>query len=79
VSLVLDAAGHCLEWGADLERRKPRPSGARHVRKIVEGMVDKLERNPDADPTDLAWVVKLVQVSREEEEKVKALRLRRVD
>jgi hypothetical protein len=42
-------------------------------------MVDKLEKNPDADPLDLAWAIKLLQVAREEEEKAKALRLRRVD
>jgi hypothetical protein len=73
------SALHCLEWARDLERRKPRPSGARHVRKIAEDMVDKLERNPDADPLDLAWAIKLLQVGREEEEKAKTLRLRRVD
>jgi hypothetical protein len=73
------SALHCLEWARDLERRKPRPSGARRVRKIAEDMVDKLERNPDADPLDLAWAIKLLQVGREEEEKAKTLRLRRVD
>jgi hypothetical protein len=42
-------------------------------------MLDRMEKDPDADPTDLAWVVKLLQISREEEEKAKALRLRRIE
>jgi hypothetical protein len=75
----LTSALHCLQWARDLERRKPRPNGARHVRKIAEDMIEKLENNPDADPLDLAWVIKLLQVAREEAEKARALRLWRID
>jgi hypothetical protein len=75
----MTSALHCLEWARDLERRKPRRSNNHRACKVAEKLLARLENDPDADPTDLAWVVKLLQVSREEEEKVKALRLRRID
>jgi hypothetical protein len=66
------AALYCLERARDLERRKPRRSNGHRARKVAEDMLARMEKDPDADPTDLAWVVKLLQVAREEEEKAKA-------
>ncbi|HEV2726710.1 MAG TPA: hypothetical protein VGV34_00360, partial [Solirubrobacterales bacterium] len=57
------------------ERRKPRRPLIARARGIAERYLDQMEKDPEVDPTALAWVLKMLEIAREEE----AIRPKRSD
>ncbi len=49
------------------QRRKPRRPLAVRARAIAERWLDQLEKEPEPIPDVLAWVLKMIEVAREEE------------
>jgi hypothetical protein len=56
-----------LQMAKEEERRPRRPSLATRARALAERYLDQLEADPESDPELLAWVLKMLEVAREEE------------
>jgi hypothetical protein len=59
---------HLLKQAKLLEQpRRPRRPLAARARAIAERYLDQMEKDPEVEPEMLGWVLKMLQVAREEE------------
>jgi hypothetical protein len=56
-----------LGMAKEAERRKPRRAAGGARRALAERYLDQLEADPEPDPEGLAWVLKMLEIAREEE------------